>query len=88
MCQRNWGRFRFTAGRAETLEARLCASNVRHLDGGSALVRYVADQPQVAGSVPADPTLEDLYLYVFRDTAPAARPRERRGAHLKEVRHA
>ncbi|MCR8907345.1 ABC transporter ATP-binding protein [Thermophilibacter sp. ET337] len=78
------------AGQAEALEARLCASNVRHLDGGSALVRYVADQPQIAGSVPADPTLEDLYLYVFRDDAHASRqqaPRGRRGAHMKEERH-
>ena len=75
-------------GQAEALEARLCASNVHYLDADRALVRYVADEPQVEGSSPADPTLEDLYLYVFRDTAPAARPRERRGAHLKEVRHA
>ena len=79
------------AGQAEILQSRLCASNVHYLDGGSALVRYVADEPQVAGSAPADPTLEDLYLYVFRDTAPAARPqaaRARRGAHLKEGRYA
>ena len=75
------------AGQAEALEARLCASNVHYLGPDRALVRYVADQPQVAGSAPADPTLEDLYLYVFRDAAPAARPRERRGAHMKEERH-
>ena len=75
------------AGQAEALEARLCASNVHYLGPDRALVRYVADQPQVAGSAPADPTLEDLYLYVFRDAVPAARPRERRGAHMKEERH-
>lgn len=75
------------AARAEELEARLCASNMRYLDGDRALVRYVSDEPQVVGSVPAEPTLEDLYLYVFRDAGPAVRPRERRGAHLKEERH-
>ena len=53
-----------------------------------ALVRYVADGPTIAGSTPANPTLEDLYLYVFRDGAPAASRREDSGAHFKEDQHA
>ncbi|MBM6774194.1 ABC transporter ATP-binding protein [Olsenella profusa] len=85
-----------SAVRAEELEATLTVGNVRHLDGGQALVRYVSDEPVVPGSVSAEPTLEDLYLYVFRDGAagagshPAARSqvaRARRGAHLKEDRN-
>ena len=40
------------------------------------------------GSAPAEPTLEDLYLYVFRDgAAGATSPRASRGAHFKEDRH-
>ena len=76
------------AAQAEALEATLTVGNVRHLEGGRALVRYVADAPRVPGSAPAAPTLEDLYLYVFRDGAaggpgtPAAR-----AAHFKEDRH-
>ena len=57
--------------RVGELEAALTVGNVRHLDGGRALVRYVADEPAVPRSVPADPTLEDLCLYVFRDGASA-----------------
>ncbi|OUP08003.1 ABC transporter ATP-binding protein [Collinsella sp. An2] len=70
------------AAKAEELEAELTIGNVRLLDGGRALVRYVADTPAVPGSVPATPTLEDLYLFVFRDGAPAGR-----GTHFKEARH-
>ena len=70
------------AARAEELEATLTVGNVRHLEGGRALVRYVADEPRVPGSVPAAPTLEDLYLYVFRDGASAAH-----GTRSKEGRH-
>ena len=77
------------AERAEELEATLTVGNVRHLDGGRALLRYVADEPRVPGSAPAEPTLEDLYLYVFRDgAAGVGSPRAARGAHFKEGRHA
>ncbi len=69
------------AAQAEQLEATLTVGNVRHLEGGCALVRYVADEPRVPGSAPAAPTLEDLYLYVFRDGASAAHgTRSRRDA--------
>ena len=54
---------------AESLSARLAVANARYGEGGRSLVRYVSDEPAVPGSVPADPTLEDLYLYVFRDEA-------------------
>ena len=54
---------------AESLSARLAVANARYGEGGRSFVRYVSDEPAVPGSVPADPTLEDLYLYVFRDEA-------------------
>lgn len=58
-----------SAGEAEALAARLAVANAHYREGGRSLVRYVADEPAVPGSAPADPTLEDLYLYVFRDEA-------------------
>lgn len=58
-----------SAGEAEALAARLAVANAHYREGGRSLVRYVADEPAVPGSVPASPTLEDLYLYVFRDEA-------------------
>lgn len=64
---------------AERVEGRVTTSNVHYLGDGTALVRYVADRPLLPESVAAEPTLEDLYLYVFRD----AEPRAARGAHLK-----
>ena len=77
------------AGRAEALEAALTVGNVRHAEGGHVLLRYVADEPQVPGSAPVEPTLEDLYLYLFRDgaAAGAGAPRASCGAHFKEDRH-
>ena len=54
---------------AESLSARLAVANARYGEGGRSFVRYVSDEPAVPGSVPAAPTLEDLYLYVFRDEA-------------------
>lgn len=35
------------------------------------MVRTVGDEPPVAGATPLEPTLEDLYLYIFRDQEPA-----------------
>lgn len=58
-----------SAHEAEALAARLAVANAHYREGGRSLVRYVADEPAVPGSVPASPTLEDLYLYVFRDEA-------------------
>lgn len=74
------------AGQAEELEAVLTVDNVRHLEGGRMLLRYVADEPKAPGSALAEPTLEDLYLYVFRDAAEVGSPAVC-GAHFKEGRH-
>lgn len=73
---------------AESLSARLAVANARYGEGGRSFVRYVSDEPAVPGSVPANPTLEDLYLYVFRDEAapPSARASARTAG--KGGRHA
>lgn len=75
------------AGQAEALEAALTVDNVRHLEGGRMLLRYVADEPKAPGSVLAEPTLEDLYLYVFRDTATEVGSPVVCGTHFKEGHH-
>ena len=57
------------AGRAEAMSAGMAVANVRYAADGHAVVRVVADEPPVAGALPVEPTLEDLYLLVFRDGA-------------------
>ena len=42
-------------------------SFVHYAAAGPAVVRVVADEAPVAGARALDPTLEDVYLYVFRD---------------------
>ena len=63
------GKVEVSSREAESLSARLAVANARYGEGGRSFVRYVSDEPAVPGSVPAAPTLEDLYLYVFRDEA-------------------
>lgn len=55
------------ARRADELAATSCVSNVHYAADGHAVARVVADEAPVAGARALDPTLEDLYLYVFRD---------------------
>lgn len=37
--------------------------------GGQVGVRYISDAPEIPGSLPAEPRLEDLYLWLFRREA-------------------
>jgi ABC-2 type transport system ATP-binding protein len=55
------------ARRAEGMSASLQVANVRYAPDGHAVVRVVADRPPMEGAVAVEPTLEDLYLLVFRD---------------------
>lgn len=55
------------ARRAEEMSASLQVANVRYAPDGHAVVRVVADEPPMAGALAVEPTLEDLYLLVFRD---------------------
>ena len=55
------------AHRAEEMASGMTVANVRYATDGHAVVRVVADEPPIDGAAPVEPTLEDLYLYVFRD---------------------
>lgn len=46
-------------------EHRLQIVNLRNENNSSVAVRYLAERPLVSGSAPADPRLEDLYLWLF-----------------------
>ncbi len=55
------------AHRAEEMAAQMQVANVRYAADGHAVVRVVADEQPMAGASAVEPTLEDLYLLVFRD---------------------
>ncbi len=55
------------ARRAEEMASGMTVANVRYAADGHAVVRVVAEEPPIDGATPVEPTLEDLYLYVFRD---------------------
>ncbi|MBQ6585970.1 MAG: ABC transporter ATP-binding protein [Coriobacteriales bacterium] len=57
------------AHQAEVMSANLSVANVRYASDGHAVVRVVADTPPTPDAHPVDPTLEDLYLLIFRDSA-------------------
>ncbi len=65
---------------ADALAARHVASNVRYLDGSTALVRIVADERPTEAARAVDPALEDVYLRVFSDGTGERRPGETEGA--------
>lgn len=46
-------------------EMRLRIINQRGEDNNQISIRYLADHSEVAGSIPAEPRLEDLYLWLF-----------------------
>ena len=54
-----------------------CVANVHYAADGHAVVRVVADEPPLAEATPLEPTLEDLYLYVFRDRPEAGADADR-----------
>lgn len=54
-----------TAGQLPQWERRLRIVNLRNEPDGSVTLRYLAETPQLPGSAPAQPRLEDLYLWLF-----------------------
>ncbi|WP_350454496.1 ABC transporter ATP-binding protein [Slackia heliotrinireducens] len=54
------------AQQAEEMTEQMPVVNVRYAPDGHAVVRVVTDTSPMEGAVAVDPTLEDLYLYVFR----------------------
>jgi ABC-2 type transport system ATP-binding protein len=59
---------RTDARRAETVAEDMLVASVRYADDGHAVARVIADECPMEGAVAVEPTLEDLYLLVFRDT--------------------
>jgi len=55
------------ARHAEAMAETMTVANVRYAPDGHAVVRVVADEAPLQGAVAVEPTLEDLYLFVFRD---------------------
>lgn len=49
-------------------ELRLRIINQRGEDNNQVSIRYLADQAELVGAVPASPRLEDLYLWLFPQT--------------------
>ena len=49
------------------VESEVRVVSLKNEGGGQTLVRYVADAPLLRGSEYAEPRLEDLYLWLFKD---------------------
>ena len=49
------------------VESEVRVVSLKNEGGGQTLVRYVADAPLLRGSEFAEPRLEDLYLWLFKD---------------------
>lgn len=54
-------------------EHRLQVVNLRNAPDGTVTLRYLAEAPQLPGSIPARPKLEDLYLWLFPEETEEAR---------------
>lgn len=52
-------------------EHRLQVVNLRNEPDGTVALRYLAEAPQLPGSIPARPKLEDLYLWLFPEETEA-----------------
>lgn len=52
-------------------EHRLQVVNLRNEPDGTVALRYLAEAPQLPGSIPARPKLEDLYLWLFPEKTEA-----------------
>ena len=61
------------AGELPRWEHRLQVVNLRNETDGTVALRYLAEAPQLPGSIPARPKLEDLYLWLFPEETEAAR---------------
>lgn len=49
-------------------ERSVCVINMKNLDRGKVLLRYVSDSPKTPDSQSVEPRLEDLYLWEFKET--------------------
>ena len=44
-----------------------CIVNVRNVKDGKVSVRYISEYPADSNAEPQEPSLEDLYMWLFRD---------------------
>ncbi len=51
----------------DRISEQFCIANLHHQDSGTAELRIISDGQPFAGAVPAEPSLEDLYLYHFQN---------------------
>lgn len=56
-----------TPREVDAMSVRMAVGNVRYDHGGMAVVRLVSDTRPHASAVPVEPTLEDVYLYLFQE---------------------
>lgn len=61
------------AGELPRWEHRLQVVNLRNEPDGTVTLRYLAEAPQLPGSISARPKLEDLYLWLFPEETEEAR---------------
>lgn len=61
------------AGELPRWEHCLQVVNLRNETDGTVALRYLAEAPQLPGSIPARPKLEDLYLWLFPEEMEEAR---------------
>ena len=54
-------------GMLARVEREVRVVSLKNEGGGQTLLRYVADAPLLRGSEMAEPRLEDLYLWLFKD---------------------
>ena len=59
------------AGELPRWEHRLQVVNLRNEPDGTVTLRYLAEAAQLPGSIPAQPRLEDLYLWLFPEETEA-----------------
>lgn len=59
------------AGELPRWEHCLQVVNLRNEPDGTVTLRYLAEAPQLPGSIPAQPKLEDLYLWLFPEETEA-----------------
>lgn len=63
-----------TPHEADAMSARMAVGNVRYDHAGMAIVRIVSKTPPHGSAHLVEPTLEDVYLYIFQEGSEGASP--------------